>query len=34
VGLVGGAVDLLGLALDVAVPDLLDGEAAQLLAFV
>ena len=34
VGLVGGAVDLLGLALDVALPDLLDRDPAQRLAFV
>ena len=32
--LVGGAVDLLGLALDVALPDLLDRDPAQRLAFV
>ena len=34
VGLVGGAVDVLGLALDVALPDLLDLDPAQRLAFV
>ncbi len=34
VGLVGRPVDLLGLALDVALPDLLDGEPAQRLALV
>ena len=34
VGLVGGPVDLLGLALDVALEDLLDREPAERLAFV